>query len=913
MPPVIVAAAVGAAAGGLGLFTGLAIAGSFALGGAVVFGGLALVSSLLAPKLPQINGAEFGGLAADNRRMIRQAVTNARWVLGYSRISGVLVYYLEPEDNDRDLHMMLVLCEGPIQGIIDMFVDGERVEWEGNSFVHGGSTLMRENAEIKPIAGHKWHDHLTVRCYYNGAQAAQALRDVSGSQWSSDHVLTNKACVHVHLKQSDYGNNVEDRVWFTIPNLEFLVKGLRIQRPDRTQAEWVSNVADLRWWWLTQRRGVPDSAIDRDSYLEARRYCAALISNSLSEQYLTAGYAARQPRYEINGVLASGDNHDQVEQEMDFCWAGNVVEVSGTHYFRPGRDDNIGRPIPLIGETEIISRERIQPAPALTDRVNAMTMRLAQSNVHDFTEAAIPEFVDAEGEQRDGSKLSVDLGTRPYVCCPVAGGRLMATLVRRARAFKQYTYRISPGDNLERMSLIPSDLVTLHDPELAIVNVRCVVVARRVNPDWSIDLTLQQQLDGTHADSTILPPLFAEVYARRGLLDKPNAPTSVAGSARVTVADDGTAKSVITITWDKSPHRTYCVVSGPSEQPISNVSLTREVTGTELQIEVPYPGSYQVTVQHRNNKEVLSDAVTIEVRVSWADLPIGGQVWRSGAGAPDNSLGFDGDFYLDTTSKEIYLKINGAWVLQSNIAPADGAQWLSGTGAPSNSLGSDGDWYFREGTGATAAEIYQKINGVWVLQIDIDQGQDGSTWHSGEGEPGANLGKISDFYFRTANGYVYEKTGQATWTFRRDITGPAGINGSTWHSVSGVPNADVGVDGDFALDVNNNEAYQKVNGAWVKRVDFSGADGAQWYSGTGVPRNSLGNEGDWYFREGSGSTAAEIYQKINGLLGTYRSTLTKDAMVLTALTVGTAQRGIRAATVPSGSLGDRGDFYFRTT
>ena len=58
--------------------------------------------------------------------------------------------------------------------------------------------------------------------------------------------------------------------------------------------------------------------------------------------------------------------------------------------------------------------------------------------------------------------------------------------------------------------------------------------------------------------------------------------------------------------------------------------------------------------------------------------------------------------------------------------------------------------------------------------MDIDQGADGATWYSGSGVPGGSLGAVGDWYFRTDNGYVYQKTGATTWTFRRDITGPPG-------------------------------------------------------------------------------------------------------------------------------------------
>ena len=178
---------------------------------------------------------------------------------------------------------------------------------------------------------------------------------------------------------------------------------------------------------------------------------------------------------------------------------------------------------------------------------------------------------------------------------------------------------------------------------------------------------------------------------------------------------------------------------------------------------------------------------------------IGGATWHTGVGTPSNSLGVDGDLYFRTSDNSVYKKSSGLWAFLSSLEGADGATWFSGSRAPSSGLGNDNDWYFRTGTGAVAGSIYKKISGSWVKQVDIDQGRvgsdgsdgtdgragaagragsDGATWHSGSASPSSGLGSRGDWYFRTSNGYVYEKTSGSRWTFRRDITGPQGARGA---------------------------------------------------------------------------------------------------------------------------------------
>lgn len=97
-------------------------------------------------------------------------------------------------------------------------------------------------------------------------------------------------------------------------------------------------------------------------------------------------------------------------------------------------------------------------------------------------------------------------------------------------------------------------------------------------------------------------------------------------------------------------------------------------------------------------------------------------VWRSGSGAPSNSLGVDGDFYLDSLTGDVYEKAGGSYSIVANIEGpagtngtngtngAPGSVWRDGTGVPSNSLGINGDYYLDDGTNF----VYAKSGGVYA-------------------------------------------------------------------------------------------------------------------------------------------------------------------------------------------------------
>ena len=102
-----------------------------------------------------------------------------------------------------------------------------------------------------------------------------------------------------------------------------------------------------------------------------------------------------------------------------------------------------------------------------------------------------------------------------------------------------------------------------------------------------------------------------------------------------------------------------------------------------------------------------------------------GKTVLNGSGAPASGLGSNGDFYIDTTNNAVYgPKTSGGWGSATSLvgpsgAPGatgipgtDGKTVLNGSGAPSDSLGANGDFYID----TTANKIYgPKATGAWPL------------------------------------------------------------------------------------------------------------------------------------------------------------------------------------------------------
>lgn len=85
-------------------------------------------------------------------------------------------------------------------------------------------------------------------------------------------------------------------------------------------------------------------------------------------------------------------------------------------------------------------------------------------------------------------------------------------------------------------------------------------------------------------------------------------------------------------------------------------------------------------------------------------------------------------------------------------------------------------------------------------------GADGSKWFVGEGEPGEDFGVTGDFYLDSENGDVYEK-GESEWSQIINIMGPAGaLPLRTLHTLEDAT-------GDIHLDFASNPVYVVHQGA----------------------------------------------------------------------------------------------------
>ncbi len=227
----------------------------------------------------------------------------------------------------------------------------------------------------------------------------------------------------------------------------------------------------------------------------------------------------------------------------------------------------------------------------------------------------------------------------------------------------------------------------------------------------------------------------------------------------------------------------------------------------------------------------------------------------TGNGAPDSSLGNDGDTYIDLDNYDFYLKAEGSWDKKGNIKGQDGKTPY---------IGSNGNWWIGDSdTGVKA----QGAAGATTI------GNDGASVLTGVGAPGTSVGKDGDSYIDTDSFNFYVKVsgarvlkgnikgadgakgadgtngtdgakGEDGQDGAKGDKGDAGQDGTSVRTGAGVPATDLGVNGDSYIDTETFNFYVKEGGVWVLKGNIKGADGAKGADGTNGTNGTDGAKGD---------------------------------------------------------------------
>jgi hypothetical protein len=208
-------------------------------------------------------------------------------VVGTRRVGGARVLLHTQGEKNADLYSVLVLSEGPIQGIRDIEINDEKVSAIGGSdnYTVGDGSRISLTPDVS-LCGH----------FGSWSQSVDASFSSNlGSLWTSAHKLTGLA-----YTATRYTYNAEKIS--SLPNQTAVVDGALLYDPRDGQTKFSSNAALVNLFYM--RNGVfgervPDEEIDFESFK-----VAADIADRTAETF--AGSGVTYKPVDINAVINTG-------------------------------------------------------------------------------------------------------------------------------------------------------------------------------------------------------------------------------------------------------------------------------------------------------------------------------------------------------------------------------------------------------------------------------------------------------------------------------------------------------------------------------------------------------------------------------------------------------------------------------
>lgn len=222
-----------------------------------------------------------------------------------------------------------------------------------------------------------------------------------------------------------------------------------------------------------------------------------------------------------------------------------------------------------------------------------------------------------------------------------------------------------------------------------------------------------------------------------------------------------------------------------------------------------------------------------------------GYILKAGAGAPASTAGAPGDYYIDTSTGILYGPKTTSWA-SSNTALAltpEGTGTVVGVlyfgqGAPNSTLGTDGDWYGDKLTGSLYGPKGTPTARTWAVN-----GSFGASCSAGVTYPPNS--KLGDLFFDNNLGILYIFMTDGASKFWIDISSSGGGGGGGGNITTGTVAPATPSLGDMFYNTSNNHFYIYLNNGvsniWFDLTPVVTGAGNGLTLANGVLSSSLGN------------------------------------------------------------------------
>lgn len=410
---------------------------------------------------------------------VRSSKAPARFILGKASTGGVLIWAQEQPGGQTDgewLHLVYVLCEGPVDGLEEIYLGEEVIASFGS------------NASYELVV--------------NPTQVNAFLK-ANCPDWKDEQVGRGLSFVRLSLKYTP------DKFPSGIPDVRFIVRGRNdIYDPRTGMATYTENTALHALWFLRNRCGVPDDEIVFETFASGANVCDESVANP---------DGSTSPRYRSSCVIGADEQRTNVLQKLEAACGGKVIRVGGRWMFQAGA--YYGPWDFEITEDMVIGTITGSTEPTNDAAINTIRGTFVDTK-QSWTETDYPEVSVSEWVVADGGEAAETL-TFSYVNDPYQAQRLANIELRRRRAGGVINIPL----NLMGYNCRPGRVVRVNLPSLNILGEFIVT-------NWSMGTSegctaAVQQYDAGQFDDAVGQP-----YNPIGFINMPSgglgSPTSLA-------------------------------------------------------------------------------------------------------------------------------------------------------------------------------------------------------------------------------------------------------------------------------------------------------------------------------------------------------------------------------------------------
>lgn len=308
---------------------------------------------------------------------ISNSAVSRRSVYGRALLGTISAYAETTGASNETLHLIQVLCEGPIDSIEKVYFDGEEVTLDGS----GNGTL-------------KWAGSVVVKKYLGTSiQTADPTLEAASAIWTASHKLTGIAYLYVKL-------TINLQVFTAIPVITAVVKGKAdIYDPRTGLTGYSRNPALCLANYLTTPLtgpGISYSDLDADALIDAANVC--------DETVVTI--AGTESRYTCQGVIDTSQTVEDNAMRFVQSMAGDMIQQGGSFAINAGEYQV---PTFTIDEDMLSAGIVFSSLQPRTARANIVKGTF-QSEANEWQQFDFPSITDAVALALDGQEVISDIG-----------------------------------------------------------------------------------------------------------------------------------------------------------------------------------------------------------------------------------------------------------------------------------------------------------------------------------------------------------------------------------------------------------------------------------------------------------------------------------------------------------------------